>query len=353
MPQNRTSTGWTATAESVLSGYRLDGAFSVLSTLMVFGIVLDFRAHSQGISFAEEGFLTPEHTFFYAMFLGLAALLGAATYRERRRGATWVDAVPDGYGWGLIGVLVFGFAGVGDVFWHSAFGFEESFQALVSPSHIGLGLGAALFLLSPLRAAWYRDIDPTGLDYVPVVVALTLTLTIVTMFGGYLSPLVRPYPSVTWVREQAVVTQLVAYPLVFVGATVTLLRRFQPPPGTFLVAFTVPGLVVSTVENYPILGAAALVAGLVADGAVSLRSPRPSNPLAMRLFGAVLPVAFVVTYFVVVEMGIPGGIAHDRVFENYRRWSVHVLAGAVVHAALAGVALTYLVRPDGRREGSR
>jgi hypothetical protein len=341
-----------ARAETLLSGSRLDAAFSMLATLMVFGIVLDFRAHARGISFAEEGFLTPEHTFFYSMFLGVAALLGLATYRERRRGTTWVDAVPDGYGWGVVGVLVFGFAGVGDLFWHSAFGFEESFQALVSPSHIALGLGAALFLSSPLRAAWHRETDPTGLDYVPVVIALTLVLAIVSMFGGFVNPLVRPYPSYGWAREQAVVAMLVVYPLLFVGATLTMLRRFRPPPGSFLLAFTVPGLVMSVVEGNPLLALPALVAGLLTDAAVLVRAPTPSDALAMRLFAAVVPAAFVVTYFATVEFGVPGGIHHTFPRSDYYRWSIHVLGGTVVHAALAGVALTYLIAPSGETEGS-
>lgn len=340
-----------ARVETLLSDARLDAAFSVLATLMVFGVVLDFRAHARGISFAEEGFLTPEHVFFYSMFLGIAALLGLATYRKRRRGATWVGAVPDGYGWGVVGVLVFGFAGVGDFFWHSAFGFEEGFQALVSPSHIGLGLGAALFLASPLRAAWHRERDPTGLAFVPAVVSLTLVLTVVSMFGGFLNPLVRPYPHFV-VSESFVVALLVAYPLLFVGTALALFERFQPPPGTFLVAFTVPGVVIASVENYPVLAVPALVAGLLTDVSGVVGSPSASNPIAMRLFAAAVPAAFVAAYFAVVEFAVPGGITHTYPRSDYYRWSVHVLGGAVIHAALAGVGLTYLLRPSARTEGS-
>ena len=95
---------------------------------MVTGVALDFRAHAGGRSFEEEGFVTPEHAFFYSMFLGIAAVLFAATYRNCRACATRVSAVPDGYGWAAVGVLPFGVAGVADFGWHSGFGFEEGVE---------------------------------------------------------------------------------------------------------------------------------------------------------------------------------------------------------------------------------
>lgn len=95
--------------------------------------------------------------FFYAAFLCIAGLLFWGTYARRRAGRDWIRAVPPGYAFAVLGVLVFGFGGVGDFVWHSAFGFEESFEALVSPSHLTLAVGAVLFLSAPMRAAANRD----------------------------------------------------------------------------------------------------------------------------------------------------------------------------------------------------
>ncbi len=341
-----------AAPTSVLSGRRLDAGVAALSTLMVTGVALDFRAHASGISFAEEGFLTPEHTFFYSMFLAVAALIGAATYRERRRGANWVAAVPEGYGWGVVGVLVFGGAGAGDFLWHSAFGFEESFQALVSPSHLALAAGASLFLASPLRAAWYRDDDPRGAGLVPVVVSATLVLVIVSLFGSFLNPAIRPYPSYEGVSEGTTITFLVAYPLVLVGAATALVRRFRLPPGSFAVLFTVPVLVSTLLEGHPLLAVPALVTGALADALTWRCRPTPANHRSLRLFCTTLPATFAATYLAVVDLGYPGGIVHVQA-GTYTTWSVHVLVGAVVLPAAAGLLLSYALAPGPEAGGGR
>lgn len=324
-------------------GWRLDATVTVLSVLMLTGIVLDFRSHAAGISFAEEGFFTPEHTFFYSMFLGIAVVLFVATLRRRRQGASWLDAVPDGYRTGLAGVLVFGFAGVGDFLWHRAFGFEQSFEALVSPSHLLLAVGAVLFFASPLRAVWYRADRPRGVGLVPVVVPLALVLTIVSLFGAFVNPLVRPYPHYPWSSMQRGVAMLCTYPLVLVGAGLALSRRFRPPFGTFTLVFAVPALASSFVEAHPVLALPAVAAGLVADGVTHWRRPTPANPRALRLFGLVVPVVFAGTYFTVVELAY--GIAHRPTGQGFPLWSPHVVGGAVALAGAAGLLLTYVAAP--------
>jgi len=338
------------TPSGILSGWRLDAGVAALSALMVAGVALDFRAHASGISFAEEGFLTPEHAFFYSMFLGIAGLIAAATYRRRLDGATWVDAVPEGYGWGVVGVLVFGGAGAGDFLWHSAFGFEESFQALVSPSHLALATGATLFLASPLRAAWYRETDPRGGALVPAVVSATLVLAILSLFGSFVNPAIRPYPAYESVGERMPIAFLVAYPLLLVGAATALARRFRLPPGSFTVLFVVPVFVSTLLNGHPLLALPALAAGVLADALAWRRPPTPANRRWLRLFCTLLPAAFAAAYLAVVELGYPGGIAHVQV-ETYTTWSPHVLGGAVVLPAAAGLLLSYALAPGPGTDG--
>ena len=89
---------------SWLAGWRLDAVVTTLAALLVAGVAWDFRTHASGISFAEEGFLTAPHVFFYSMFLLIAAVIGAATYRNRMHGSAWNEAVPEGYALGVLGV---------------------------------------------------------------------------------------------------------------------------------------------------------------------------------------------------------------------------------------------------------
>ncbi|WP_323674766.1 hypothetical protein [Halorubellus sp. PRR65] len=333
-----------------VSSRTFDAVVAVFSLLTVAGIAADFRSHANGISFAEEGFLTAEHVFFYSAFLVVAVTLFAGTILRRRRGMDWVTAVPPGYRWGIVGVLVFGFGGVGDFVWHSAFGFEESFEALVSPSHLTLAVGSVLFLASPLRAAARRGDDAdTALAAVPVVVSMTLVLAILSMFGGFVNPLVRPYPHYEYHSMRSVVTMLVAWPLVYVGATVATLRRFELVPGAFTVAFGLSAFAVAQAEGFVWLVVPAVVAGVLADVfAVHARRVGVVRALRSRsftAFAAGLPAAFTTTYFTVVDLTV--GIDHSHVYEGMFNWSIHVVVGAVVLAALAGVLFASVV-VDGR-----
>jgi len=317
-----------------VSAWQLDTVISMLSVLMVAGVALDFRRHAQGISFAEEGFFTPEHVFFYSMFLCIAAAIGAATYGNRRRGADWIDAVPTGYGWGVVGVMIFGFAGVADLGWHSAFGFEEGVEGLTSPSHHLLAVGGVLFLASPLRAAWYRNDDSTGFETVPAIISTALALSIIMLFASFINPIAQLAGlNDSYAGRVIGVTSIIAFPLILVGASLTLVRRFQFPPGSLTVIFLVPGLASATpVSTFEYLLPVA-VAGIVADLIVYWQPPTPANLRAMRLFGIVVPAVFGLSYFALVELRI--GI----------RWTTHIWTGAVSLAALTGLMLTYAIAP--------
>jgi len=151
-----------------------------------------------------------------------------------------VEAMPAGYGRGVVGVALFGFGGVGDFFWHSAFGFEEGVEALVSPSHIALAVGAALFLGSPSRAALSRPEEFEGRRFLPVLVSTSLVLTVVVLFGL----LVNPLAQLSYIVDDPVFrtyalgwNALVFFPLLFVATGLVLARRFDVPPGALTLTF--------------------------------------------------------------------------------------------------------------------
>jgi len=329
-------------ARELLSGPGLDATVTWLSVLMVFGVVTDFHAHSQGISFAEEGFFTPEHVFFYSMFLLIAAAIGAATLRNRRDGADWIDAVPPGYGWGILGILVFGAGGIGDFGWHSAFGFEESLQALTSPSHLALAAGAVLFLSSPLRASIRRDRQEGrtgGVAMYPAVFSATLALTILALFSAYVNPFARPMPYIPtaepWIAYNLGLAGWVFYPPLLIGTALLLVRHFELGPGSLTTLFTVPALASSVLGNRPGLVWSAVLAGLVAEALVAWSPPRPSNARALRVFGAIVPGVMAASYFAIA------------ILEGALTWSIHVWTGTIVIAAASGLLVTYVAVPDG------
>jgi hypothetical protein len=336
-----------AGGELPVSRRTFDAVVSVFSLLLVVGVALDFRAHANGISFAEEGFFTPQHVFFYTAFLGVAGTLFLGTYVRRRAGRDWIAAVPEGYGLAAIGVLVFGFGGVGDFFWHSAFGFEQGFEALVSPSHIALGSGAVLFLAAPMQAAAARA-EPAAdslVGAIPVVVSLTLVLTMLGLFGGFVNPLYRPYPHYEYYTMQSVVTMLVAFPLLYLGSIVFVCRRFGAIPGAFTLIFGASSLAIAQVQGFMALVVPAVVAGVVADVIVAYTHPFAVSRWRVRALAAAVPAAFVTAYFAVVDL--QWGIDHTVLVDGMVTWSVHVVGGAVVLASIAGLLFGTVVTVDG------
>jgi len=243
---------------------------------MIGGITLDFRAHAGGIGVVEEGSVTPEHAFFCWTSLAIAGVVGARTYRRRRQGRSWAEAVPAGYGWGVIGVVLFGLGGAGDFLWHGAFGFEEGVEALVSPSHVALAAGAGLFLGSPLRAARHRLGEFRGWRVLPVLVSASLVLTIIVPFGSPVDPLAQLgyVAAEPGVRTYALGwTALVVFPLLFVATGVLLARRFDLPPGALTLGFVGPALASVMVVSAPRFVLPGVTAGLVADGVVQYVPP--------------------------------------------------------------------------------
>lgn len=171
-------------------GLRFDWIAVVLSAWLVGGIYLDGWAHNHLPQL--ETFFTPWHGVLYSGFLAVFAFLTYTLLTNRRRGLPWRQALPPGYDLSLAGALVFWAAGAGDLVWHQLFGIEVSVEALLSPTHLLLALGAVLMVSGPLRAAWRRPgalpRDPAGA--LPALLSLTFTLAILAFMTQFAHPLV-------------------------------------------------------------------------------------------------------------------------------------------------------------------
>ncbi|MDZ7687175.1 MAG: hypothetical protein U5J64_00370 [Halobacteriales archaeon] len=327
---------------NALRGWNLDALVAALSLLMMFGIALDFRSHAAGISFEEEGFFTPEHVFFYTAFLCIAGVIGTAVFVNKRKTGSWRTAVPQGYALGLAGVAIFGFGGFGDYLWHSAFGFEEGIEGLTSPTHLMLATGAVLFFSSPLRSALRRSERPSGFGFVPVLIPMSLVLTIIALFTLYVNPVIDSTANVGTGQGDALgVVSLFFFPALLVGGALVLVSRFDLPMGALAFTFAVPALLSAPISGHYFLALPAIAAGLVGDIVNGYYLSRSESVLPLRLFGTVVPATFVVGYLAVVE--VVWGIT----------WTIHIWAGTVFLAGAGGLLLTYVVVSDGSTKASR
>ena len=369
--------------ESPQSSVRFDWLMALVSIWWMGGLFVDAWAHSNVPQL--ETFFTPWHAVLYSGFLAVAATLVIKTISNRKlaaagdmasgappslvtfisntgRGFRWLEAVPTGYELSLLGVALFAVSGVGDLTWHLLFGIERSVDALLSPTHLGLALGVGLALSGPLRAAWRRRerVGPSSWRQLgPAIVSLTFTLSLLTFFTEYASPLVNPWPiysasvlagTGTIIPTSVLagtgpvlgITDILLQTGLLMGFVLLALRRFRLPMGVFTFIFTLnAGLMMAAFNQHvalfllPCTG----LSGLAADLLYQRLHPSEDRPESVRLFAFAVPALLYLLYF--LNLAIVGPIF----FQSGMTWSVHFWAGSFVLAGIVGFLLSYVMIP--------
>ncbi len=174
---------------------RYDWLFAVLGLAVVGGAFLDGWAHSHDR--VDESFFTPWHGVLYSSVAVLGAAYVVTLLRTFIRGTHRRLAMPDGYLPSLLGVVLFGAAGLSDLAWHTLFGIEEGIESLLSPSHLILAVAAVLIVSGPLRAAGTRQLASRAnwAAAGPPVLAMSATVALLMFMTQHLHPLVQPVGS--------------------------------------------------------------------------------------------------------------------------------------------------------------
>lgn len=175
----------------------------ILSALLIAGVYQDGWAHNHGK--VDESFFTPWHFILYGtmalsgIVLFVVGLRNLAARRVEIAGGLFSatgraairDSIPSGYWSAVGGVVIFILGGGFDLVWHTIFGIEASIDALVSPTHLVLALGAGLVCSGPIRSVAYRyGDDAGGWSHVgPAAVAVAATLALVGFFTQYVQPI--------------------------------------------------------------------------------------------------------------------------------------------------------------------
>jgi Tol biopolymer transport system component len=169
---------------------------TVLFALLIGGAYLDGWAHNHGK--VDASFFTPWHAVLYSGLTLVGLFLIVNLLLNRRKGYPWLEALPPGYSVSLLGVIVFGVGGVLDMIWHILFGTEVSVQALLSPTHLMLGLGTVLIVTGALRSAWLRLPEHKNYGWaqlMPAVICIGLLVSLFAFFTQYAHPQVSTYSS--------------------------------------------------------------------------------------------------------------------------------------------------------------
>jgi hypothetical protein len=337
-PEARQQTSW-----------RDDMVTAALCAWVVAGIALDAWAHQ---SARLETFFTPWHGVLYSGFAVLMVwMVGRVAAATRPRRA--LAAVPVGYGLGVIGTAIFLVSGIGDGIWHTVFGIEQDIEATLSPTHIGLFVGALLVFTTPLRAVWSSDrlgAAPSLRAFMPALLSLTFATVLTSFLFFYLSAFRDPastlpfeqrvshasgsFPALEATRQLGVASVLLTN-LLLLAPVLLLLRRWRPPFGSATLLFTTVAAVSTATQEFAHgeLVFAALAGGLVADWSIAWSS-RVSSPTAThRLVATVTPLALWGSYFLVLQLR--DGIA----------WAAELWTGSIIFASLSGFALSLLMAP--------
>jgi hypothetical protein len=326
----------TATRTAQVSGPAFDWTATALSGVFITGIFLDGWAHSHGM--VDDTFFTPWHAVLYSGYLVVAMLLiGRAAWSVARGRST---LMPAGYGWALAGIGFWVVGGPFDLAWHTVFGFEADVEALMSPAHAVLAVGAGLMQSGSLRAGLQR-LPRRWRDELPMILSLTFLVSNLTFFTQIAHPISNlwaagPGPVRHAVLELGIVGMLLTAAILW-APVLLLLRHGRLPAGSITILVTLNAIAMGFLYDrgpYPLTAVLALAAGAVVVDVVRMASkPAAARPRAFRAFAAAAPVLVYAAYY--AALSLTTGIA----------WSTHVWVGVVVFTGIIGWLLSYVVLP--------
>jgi len=318
---------------------RFDWLMTFVCAWFVLGFFVDAYAHRH---FLPESFWTPWHGLLYSGFLVASGVTFWAMWRHRSAGRAWRTSLPAGYWSTFVGAGTFAAGGVGDAIWHSVFGIEADVEALFSPSHLMLGIGAAMMAAGPLRAAWRREgglMRDGWIAALPALLSLTLVFSLLTFFVQYAHPFPEVWATVSpdadgsdvWMSQAIGSLGILVHAAIFAGVVLVALRRWSLPPGSLTLVVGLNGLLMAVLEDEYRMIAVALAAGVCADVLYAALRPAPDRPGRLRAFAFALPVTLFTIYHLVL-MATEG-----------MGWSIHLWTGSAAMAGLVGVLLSFLI----------
>lgn len=309
------------------------------TTLFVIGLFLDGWAHNHVPEL--ETFFTPWHAVFYAGYALIAIFLGVVRMRTRATG------MPVGYKEAYIGAFIFLLGGIGDMTWHELFGVEKDIEALFSPTHLVLALGAVMMLSAPWLAVMRVGKAPkTFAARLPAILAMTYTASAI-MFLTQFHHWSDLRLTGTLIPRNADMDQALAmagymwHVGILMVAMILLLRTFRPHCGMLTVLFVIStfGMAVMRMETVmdalPIV-CIAYIAGYAADHWSVPVWPMEKRLTGFRWFSALVPaflVALLHTY---------------AILNSGTWWSIHMWTGAVAIAAGTGALIGLVMVPPSK-----
>jgi hypothetical protein len=323
----------TARPALAVRGVAYDWVVTGAGAWLLGGLYWDGWAHGYSL---PDSFFTIWHAGFYSGFLAsAAAILGPLVVRAPAVG--WRAAIPAGYGWSAVGVVIFAFGGIFDLLWHTLFGIEMNLDALFSPSHLVLATGIFLVVSGPLRAAWARR-EP-GVPAVLSLVMVLSTFTFFSLFAGPYSTVLGANPRPVTGTESVIARSLLGmylFSALVVGCALVALRRGRLPIGSMTVLLGLNAIAMILMRGHATPGVqvvfslVAIGAGIIGDVLLWRLDPSTKRPLALRAFAFLVPVTYFALYFTAVLV-LAG-----------TWWTIHLVTGSILLAGVVGALVSFV-----------
>jgi hypothetical protein len=302
-----------------------DYAIAICSVWIATGFFLDAWAHGH---VPVETFFTPYHGVFYTGMLAGVASVAVFALRNRARGCAWRDCVPAAYRLPLLGIPIFIVAGFGDMLWHLILGIEEGVDALLSPTHSGLGLGIFFVSSGPIRSVLAdRDRSTTLVRQLPLVLGMGAWLLLVHFGTAYAfdpaagrtdaPPPISPFSehyftalSIGYYKISIGVLIAIFQTAVMAGFAVWVVGNIRLRFGAMTIFYLLGNIpAAAAFTNFtPLLAVTilqSLAAGLVADALIARYDPQPQGGRAFRWFAVAVPMTYTGAYLL-ATLGFDG-----------------------------------------------
>lgn len=325
-----------------------DWSMAIASLWCSGGILLDAWYHFHS---TIETFFEPAHGLLYLGLFAAYVFTAIAMVNNHRRGFPWRRALPKGYEATLAGLIVFLAGGVLDLIKHTLWGFEQGFDALLSPTHLVIGAGMLLIMAGPVRSALERERPPASLvAQLPMLLALASMMELVhwgTQFiflseaermNAPLDPARFPHDTLTLLsllydKQGIGLLAVVVQSLLIVGFALFAARRIRLAPGALTILLVVGNIFIAAAHsNYAGQFAGVIVASICAGAfGDALHIDRDSSALRSGLFAFGMPALYWAVALAILAVTM-GGLW----------WSPDVISGSVLFAGFAGLAVLAL-----------
>jgi hypothetical protein len=316
----------------------------LLGLWLIVGVFIDGWAHGH-LDSTLETFFTPWHAILYSGYIASASWLVWLIYRNHKRGHVGLmNAIPNGYGLGFIGTIIFAVGGVLDALWHILLGIEVGIEALYSPTHLLLFLGGTLIVTSPFRTLWRELGDSPHLkELLLALLSMAMGTSVTAFFAMNFWAFNSFYPTEkfdfvtdanlkTFITEQLQISGIAGILItnaILIVPMIWLARRWVMPFGSYTILLSLPMLLMGVLEANFTMTIIGIISGLIADLIYKLWRVKPSIVYKNLTIFTIVPFCLFSMYFLVLQLTTSGIL-----------WKPVFWGGSIVLTMLSGLTLS-------------